>query len=183
MAFPCPAADSLDPMDHLLSSDVSLIIPKTIWKMIYVAFYLITAYIRRFDPYNHVHRDVCIVQIILEFSLTWIWLIWLLAFHMPWDRSDSTLHYPLWSYIRNPLVHWRHIERDWKHWNYSPLLPEFMLESASLCPFGALLCSSQACPLLVSLLSWDGGLRWWRPTWGIQFLQFADVPSKVVSIL
>ena len=27
MAFPCPAADSLDPMDHFLSFDVSLIIP------------------------------------------------------------------------------------------------------------------------------------------------------------
>ena len=28
--------------------------------MIYVAFYLITTYIRGFDPYNRVHRDVCI---------------------------------------------------------------------------------------------------------------------------
>ena len=111
MAFPCPAADSLDPMDHILSFDVSLIIPKTIWKMIYVDFYLITAYIRGFDSYICVHRDMCIVQILLEFSLTWIQLIRLLAFHMPWDRSDSTLDYPLWSYIRNPLVHWRHIER------------------------------------------------------------------------
>ena len=108
MAFPCPATDSLDPMDYLLSFDVSLIIPKTIWKMIYTDFYPISAYIRGFDPYNRIHWDVCIIQILLEFSLTWIWLIWLLAFHMPWDRSDSTLHYPLWSYIRNPLVHWRH---------------------------------------------------------------------------
>ena len=30
MAFPCPVAESLDPMDHILSFDVSLIIPKTI---------------------------------------------------------------------------------------------------------------------------------------------------------
>ena len=29
MAFPCLAADSLDPMDHFLSFDVSLIIPKS----------------------------------------------------------------------------------------------------------------------------------------------------------
>ena len=50
-------------------------------------------------------------------------------------------------------------------------------------PFGALLCSSQACLLLVSLLSRDGGLRWWRPKWGIQFLQFADVLTEVVSIV
>ena len=33
-------------------------------------------------------------QILLEFSLRWIWLSCLLAFHMPWDRSDSTFHYP-----------------------------------------------------------------------------------------
>ena len=29
MAFLCPVADSIDPMDHFLSFDVSLIIPKT----------------------------------------------------------------------------------------------------------------------------------------------------------
>ena len=148
--------------------------------MIYAAFYPITASIRGFDPYNRVHRDVCIVQILLEFSLTWIRLIWLLAFHMPWDRLDSTLRYPLWSYIRNPLVHWRHIERL-KERNYSPLLPEFILESASLCPFGALLCSSQAWLFLVSSLSRYGGLRWWRPKWGSHFLRFTDMPSEVVS--
>ena len=111
MAFPCLAADSLAPMDHFLSFDVSLTIPKNIRKMIYMAFSPITAYIRGYSLYSHVHRDVCIIQILLEFSLTWNRLIWLLAFHMPWDPSDSTLHYPLWSYIRNPLVHWRHIER------------------------------------------------------------------------
>ena len=114
MAFPYPAADSLDPMDYFLSFDVSLIIPKTIWKMIYADFYPITAYIRGFYPYNRVHRDVCIIQILLEFSLTWIRLIRLLAFRMPWYRSDSTLHYPFWSYIRNPLVHWKQRRENWE---------------------------------------------------------------------
>ena len=33
----------------------------------------------------------------------------------------------------------------------------------------------------MSLLSRDGGLKWWRPKWGIQFLWFADVPTEVVS--
>ena len=94
-------------------------------------FSSIIVHIHGFDSYNRVHRDVCIVQIFLEFSLTWIRLIWLLAFHMPWDRSDSTLHYPFWSYIRNPLVHWRHIERL-KQRNYSPLLQNLYL---SLHPF------------------------------------------------
>ena len=94
MAFPYPAADSLFPMDHLLSFDVSLTIPKNIRKMIYAAFSPITAYIRGYSLYSRVHRDVYIIQILLDCSLTWIRLIWLLAFHIPWDRSDSTLHCP-----------------------------------------------------------------------------------------
>ena len=112
MAFPCPAADSLAPMDHFLSFDVSLIIPKNTWKMLYVTFNLISAYIRGFDPYSCIHRDVCIIQILLEVSLTWIRLIRLLAFHMPWDFSDSSFHYPFESYIRNPLVHWKKRKRE-----------------------------------------------------------------------
>ena len=40
----------LFPMDHLLSFDVSLTIPKNIRKMIYTAFSPITAYIRRYSP-------------------------------------------------------------------------------------------------------------------------------------
>ena len=32
--------------------------------MIYTDFFSITMYIRGFDPYNRVHRDVCIVQIL-----------------------------------------------------------------------------------------------------------------------
>ena len=51
--------------------------------MIYADFSLITAYIHGFDPYSRVHRDVCIIQILLEVSLTWIRLIQLLVFHMP----------------------------------------------------------------------------------------------------
>ena len=104
--------------------------------MIYASFSSITTYIRGYDPYSRVHRDVCIIQILLEFSLTWIRLIWLLAFHMPWDCTDSTFHYPFWSYIRNPLVHLKggEIRENWEYRNYSPLLPELMLESTSLYP-------------------------------------------------
>ena len=60
MAFPCPAAGSLDPMDHFLSFDVSLTIPKNYIKYYIHVFSPITAYIRGFDPYNRVHWDVCI---------------------------------------------------------------------------------------------------------------------------
>ena len=134
MAFPCPAADSLDPMDHFFSFDVFLIIPKNIWKMIYTDFNPIIAYIRGFDPYNHVHRDVCIIQILLEFSLTWIRLIWLLAFPMPWDRLNSTFHYPFEKLYKEPLGTLKARRENWEQINYSPLLLELMLESASLCP-------------------------------------------------
>ena len=44
---------------------------------------------------KNVYIGMCTkIQILLEFSLTWIRLTWLLAFHMPWYRSDSTFHYP-----------------------------------------------------------------------------------------
>ena len=46
---------------------------------------------------------MCIIQILLEFPLTWIRLTWLLAFHMPWDRSDSTLHCPIEELYKEPF--------------------------------------------------------------------------------
>ena len=38
-------------------------------------------------------------------------------------------------------------------------------------------------PFSCELLSRDGGLRWWRPKWGIQFLRFVDAPTEVVFII
>ena len=72
-------------------------------------------------------------QILLEFSLMWIRLTCLLAFHMPWDCLDSTLHYPIEELYKEPFgyIEGRGIEEQE---NYSPLLPELILESASLCP-------------------------------------------------
>ena len=56
-----------------------------------------------------------------------------LNFHMPWDRSDSTFHYPIEELYKEPFgyIEGRGIEEKE---NYSPLLSELMLESASLCP-------------------------------------------------
>ena len=94
----------------------------------------ISKYIRRFNPYNRIHWDVCIIQILLEFSLTWIWLIWLLAFHMPWDRTDSTFQYPFEKLYKEPIETLKggDIRENWEYRNYSPLLPELYL---SLHPF------------------------------------------------
>ena len=50
MAFPCPFAESLDPVDHFLSFDVSLTIHKNMWKMIHMNFKFLIMYIHGFDP-------------------------------------------------------------------------------------------------------------------------------------
>ena len=59
-------------------------------------------------------------QIILEFSLMWIRLTCLLAFHMPWDRSDSAFHYRIEELYKEPFGY---IERGGieEQENYSPL--------------------------------------------------------------
>ena len=109
MAFPCPFADSLDPMDLSYTFDVSKIIPKNMPKFLYVNFKPFLAYIRRFDP-KTAYIGMCAKgQILLEFSLTWIRLTCLLAFHMPWDCSDSTLHFPIEELYKEPFGY---IEED-----------------------------------------------------------------------
>ena len=72
-------------------------------------------------------------QILLEFSLMWIQLTCLQAFHMPWDRLDSTFHYPIEELYKEPFGYIEGM-RNWEQENYSPLLAALMLESASLCP-------------------------------------------------
>ena len=57
--LPYPSIDSLDPMDHFCSFDVSKIIPKNMHYFSYVTFKPILTYVRRYDPKTRVHRDVC----------------------------------------------------------------------------------------------------------------------------
>ena len=42
-------------------------------------------------------------QIVLEFSLMWIWVTCLLAFHMPWDCLDLAFHYPIEELYKEPF--------------------------------------------------------------------------------
>ena len=42
-------------------------------------------------------------QMILEFSLMWIQVTCLLAFHMPSDHSDLTFHYPIEELYKEPF--------------------------------------------------------------------------------
>ena len=81
--------------------------------------------------FNHNPRSK--IWILLEFSLTWIWLTCLLAFHMPWDRSYSNLHYPI-EEIYKETFGYIEMGRIEEQENYNPLLPKLILESASLCP-------------------------------------------------
>ena len=120
-------------------------------------------------------------QIFLEFSLMWIQVTCLLAFHIPWDRSDLTFHYLIEALYQKPFGY---IERGGieEQENYSPLLSELILESASLCPLEHFV-FFPSFPFLVSFLSRDGGLRWWRPRWRTLFIWFIDVSVEVVTIV
>ena len=42
-------------------------------------------------------------QIFLEFSLMWIRFTYLMAFHMPQDRSNLTFHYPIEALYKEPF--------------------------------------------------------------------------------
>ena len=48
--LPYPFADSLDPMEHFYTFDVSKIIPKNMQKLPHMTFNPFLAYIRGFDP-------------------------------------------------------------------------------------------------------------------------------------
>ena len=48
--LPCPSKNSLDPMDHFCTFDVSKIIPKNMHYLLYTNFKPILMYIRGYDP-------------------------------------------------------------------------------------------------------------------------------------
>ena len=119
--LPYRSADSLEPMDHFCTFYVPNIIPKNMHYLLYMTFKPILVYICGFDPQTHIHQDVCKRPIVLDFSLMWIWVTCLLAFHMPWDRSNLTFHYPIEALYKEPFgyIERRRIEEQE---NYSPLL-------------------------------------------------------------
>ena len=96
-----------------------------------------------FNPFSCIYVDIILKPVyirmcakgqrFLEFSLMWIWVTCLLAFHMPWYCSDLTFDYPIEALYKEPFGY---IERGGieEQENYSPFLPELILESASLCP-------------------------------------------------
>ena len=140
----------------------------------------IICYTRLLNLFSHIYMDLTLKptyigmcakgQIVLEFSLIWIWVTYLLAFHMPWDRSYFTFHYPIEALYNVPLGYIEGgIEEQENIVHCCRRL--LILESTSLCPLEHFV-FFPILPFLVSLLSRDGGLRWWRTT-------FADVPTEV----
>ena len=119
-------------------------------------------------------------QIFLEFSLMWIRVTCLLAFHMPWDPSNLTFHYPIEALYKEPFGYIKEEELKRRKTIAHCCRSFLILESASLCPLEHFV-FFLIFPLFVSFLSRNGGLRWCRPRLRTQFLWFADVLAEVVT--
>ena len=118
-------------------------------------------------------------QIFLEFSLMWIQVTCLLAFHMPRDSLDLTFHYPIEALYKEPFGYIEGGELKNKKTIVHCCRSLLILESTSLCSLEHLVFFPRF-PFLVSLLSRDGGLRWCSPRWRTQFLRFANVLTEAV---
>ena len=104
---------------------------------------------------------------------------------LPYALRTLKLDPPLtiWSAIYwASWIHWR--RRSWEQGNYSSLLPHlFMLESASLCPFGAHISTLPNISLSLYSFHWYRGLKWWMCRWRTRFLSFDKVLIEFVTIL
>ena len=102
-------------------------------------------------------------QIVLEFSLMWIQFTCLLVFHMPRDHLYLAFHYPIEALYKEPLGYIEEEEFKSKKIRVHCCRSLPIIEYASLCPLEHFV-FFPSLTLLVSLLSRDGGLKWWRPT-------------------
>ena len=110
---------------------------KNTFLCVYTTFNPIPACTHSILSNTRAHRETCIKTKTFGVFLNESRITWRLAFHMPGKHSDSTLHCLLEGYILSLLDALKE-ENFGEKGNYSPLLPHlFMLESASLCPFGA----------------------------------------------
>ena len=106
--------------------------------MLYTTFNPILNCTCDFWPQTYVHRDVCISRNVFGVFLIEVWINWLLAFQMPWEWLDSTLHYPFGVIYKEQLGYIKEEELKSKETIVHCFHSLHMLESASLCPFGAL---------------------------------------------
>ena len=105
----------------------------------------------------------CVQKAKCFWSFPWsgIWVTYLIAFHMPWDHSYFTFHYPIEALYKEPFGTLKEEELKSKKIIVHCCRSLYLI----LHPFvpWSTFCSSQVFLLLVSLLLRDGGLRWWWP--------------------
>ena len=90
-------------MDYFCTFDVFKIIPKNTCYFPYTTFKPFLMYIEDMTL-KLVYIEMCAIgQIVLEFSLMWIRVTCLLAFHMPWDHLDLNFHYPIEALYKEPF--------------------------------------------------------------------------------
>ena len=87
----------------------------------------------------------------------WIHVTCLLDFHMPRDRSDLTFPYSIEALYKEPLRYIEEEELKSKRTIVHCFRSLLVLESTTLCPLDNFV-FFPSFPLLVSLLSRDGGL-------------------------
>ena len=121
----------------ILYFDVRRKSPKNTYLYVYTTFKAILVCIHIFWSQTHIHREMCIKPNFFGVFLIESRRTWFLAFHIPWECLDSTLHFLFGVLYIEPL---RYIEGGeiGEQGNYSSFLPHlYMIECASLCPFGA----------------------------------------------
>ena len=124
------------PHGRILSFDVPISSLKNPCLLMYTNFKPILTCTHEFWLQTCVHRDVCISPNIFGVFLIWFWRSRLLAFHMHWDHSYSTLHYHFGVLYKEPLGYIEEEELKSKETIVHCCLSLLILESTSLCPFG-----------------------------------------------
>ena len=109
-------------------------------------------------------------------------ITWLLAFHMLGNALTWPFITYLWAIYWASWMNWRRRKFESKETIVHCCLIHLC---SSLHPFVLLsthCCSSQAFHFLWAF-HWDGGLKWWRPSWWTWFLCFDKVPTKFVTCI
>ena len=106
--------------------------PKNTCLCVYMTFKSILACIHSFWSKTCVHWEMCIKPNFFGFFLIESRINWLLAFHIPWECSKSTLHFLFGVLYIEPLGYIEGGE-NWEKENYSPLFPHLLC--LSLHPF------------------------------------------------
>ena len=131
------------------------------------------------NPFSCIHVDITLKHVFIGMCAKGQ-IFW----SFPWCGSESLVSWisiclniawiwpsitPLKHYIRNHLDTLKREELKSKKTIVHCCCSLLILEFASLCTLDHLV-FFPSFPFIMSLLSRDGGLRWWRPRWRTQFI-------------